>query len=345
MRLPSARFLIPLAIVGLAGMALGRALWVLDMPGESHQGALPALDPDQQALAGRLRANVEHLAVSIGERNTTVPDGLARARDYLGSQLDAIGVSHRLERFDVRGREVANLIVEFPGSGGGAASDSPKSIVVVGAHYDSALGTPGANDNATGCAVLLELARAFAASASEPARTLRLVWFVNEEPPYFNTDDMGSFRHARGATERGEAISAMLSLESLGYYTQESGSQKYPSSVLGALYPEQGNFVSFVGNTESRTLVRRAVRVFRKTTPFPSEGLAAPTATPGIDWSDHGSFWKFKVPAIMVTDTAYFRDPHYHAATDGGQQVDYQRMARVAQGVEAVTRDLTTRPR
>jgi Zn-dependent M28 family amino/carboxypeptidase len=313
------------------------------MPGESHQGALPALDSYQRALAGRLRANVEHLAVRIGERNATVPKGLAQARDYLGSQLDAIGVSHRLERFDVGGREVANVIAEFRGSRGGAASDAREPIVVVGAHYDSAVGTPGANDNATGCAVLLELARTFAASA--PARTLRLVWFVNEEPPYFNTDDMGSFRHARGASERGEAISAMLSLESLGYYTQEPGSQRYPSSVLGALYPEQGNFVSFVGNTESRTLVRRAVRVFRKTTAFPSEGLAAPTATPGIDWSDHGSFWKFKIPAIMVTDTAHFRDPHYHAATDGGQQVDYERMARVAQGVEAVTRDLTTRSR
>ena len=269
-----------------------------------------------------------------------VPDGLARARDYLISELDALKLPSRVEPFEVRGQTVANVVAEISHS---RVGESQGPIVVVGAHYDSAVGTPGANDNATGCAVLLELARAF--SASKPPLTLRLVWFVNEEPPYFGTDEMGSFHHVRAASERGETISAMLSLESLGYYTDESRSQSYPSAVLGAFYPDEGNFVSFVGNTESRPLVRRAVRAFRDTTPFPSEGLAAPSGTPGVDWSDHSSFWKFKIPAIMVTDTATFRDPHYHQSTDGGQQVDYEALARVSGGVAAVTRELATKIR
>jgi len=327
----------------MAGLAAGRALWALDMPGESYRGALPPLSNEDKALSQRLERHVQHLAVEIGERNMDAPVGLARARDYLSAELGGLGLAPRLESFDVRGQQVANVVAEIPGTGVGDAPEHLKdNIVVLGAHYDSAIGTPGANDNATGCSVLLELARAFV--ASRPARTLRFVFFVNEEPPYFRTENMGSFRHARGADERGEAISAMLALESLGYYSPEEGSQQYPTSVIGAFYPERGDFVSFVGNTESRALVRRTLRVFRQSTRFPSEGLAAPSVTPGLDWSDHASFWKFKIPAIMVTDTAHFRDPHYHQETDRGQQIDYDRMARVARGLEAVARELTTLP-
>lgn len=328
--------MIPLFCVG-AILALGvgaRVMWVFDMPGQSYPGrSAPALDGPALGHSVRLRGHVDALASGIGERNLAHPGALSKARDYLVRTLQEMGHTPRLEAFTADGHSVSNVMVELPGK------TAPAQIVIFGAHYDTAAGSPGANDNATGVAVLLELARELKDAAG--AYTLRLIWFVNEEPPYFRTPNMGSIRHAKRAEEQGEVIRAVIALESLGYYTDEPDSQRYPSSMIGVTYPDTGNFVAFVGNTQSRTLVRDSIREFRRSTPIASEGLAAPDGTPGIDDSDHASFWRLRIPAIMITDTAHFRDPHYHRPTDQGDQVDFTRLTHVARGVATVARSLS----
>ncbi|HYW79671.1 MAG TPA: M28 family peptidase, partial [Thermoguttaceae bacterium] len=203
-------------------------------------------------------------------------------------------------------------------------------IVVVGSHYDTVVGTPGANDNTSGVAALLALARRFTQKKTD--RTLRFVALVNEEPPYFQSETMGSRVYARRCAERRENIVAMLSLETIGYYDDAEGSQNYPPP-FGELYPSEGNFIGFIGNAASGDLVRQAVATFRQNEPFPCEGAALPESVPGVGFSDQWSFWQEGYPALMVTDTAMFRYPHYHTAEDTIDKVDFDRTARVVRGL------------
>jgi Zn-dependent M28 family amino/carboxypeptidase len=244
------------------------------------------------------------------------------------------------------GMDVHNLEVEIRGT------TKPDEIVIIGAHYDNVDDCPAANDNGSGVAATLALARRFAPNLSHPgetpgpplfvppARTLRFVLFVNEEPPNFQTEDMGSLVYARACRERGDNIVAMLSLETIGCYSNEPGSQTYPIKPIGWLYPNTGNFIAFVGDYRSRRLVRQAIGTFRQSTQFPSEGAALPGWIAGVGWSDHWAFWQAGYPAVMVTDTAPFRYPHYHKTSDTPEKLDYQQMARVTKGIEAVMRDL-----
>jgi Zn-dependent M28 family amino/carboxypeptidase len=218
-----------------------------------------------------------------------------------------------------------------------AGSERRDEVVIVGAHYDSVEGTTGANDNASGVAAMLALARTLA--MRHPRTTLRFVAFANEEPPYFQTKDMGSVVYAERCKQRGERVVAMLSLETIGFYSDARGSQKYPPP-LAALYPDTGNFIGFVGDRSSAALVRRAVATFRGATRFPSEGAALFAWLPGVGWSDQWSFWQAGYPAIMVTDTAPFRYPHYHTVADTPDKLDYDRMARVVTGLQRVVEDL-----
>ena len=236
--------------------------------------------------------------------------------------------------YEVRGKTCHNLEVEIPGR------QRPEEIVVVGAHYDSVPGCPAANDNGSGVAALLALARAFA--QAEPARTVRFVAFVNEEPPFYYTSEMGSVVYANECRRRGDKVVAMLSLETIGCYRDDQGSQMYPPP-MGLFYPSEGNFIAFVGNVRSRALVRECVAVFRGAAKFPSEGAALPGFIMGIGWSDHWSFWKAGYPAVMVTDTAVFRYPHYHSPGDTPDKLDYERMARVVAELEGVVRELAGR--
>ncbi|MFB6375232.1 MAG: M28 family peptidase, partial [Bradymonadaceae bacterium] len=170
-----------------------------------------------------------------------------------------------------------------------------------------------------------------------PDRTLRFVFFANEEAPYHHTDTMGSLRHARQSKADGESIVAMMSLEMLGYYTTEPGSQAYPP-LLGWFYPDRGHFIGFVGNFSSRGIVKRAIGAFRDSVDFPSYGFAGPESVPGVGLSDHSSFWEVGYPALMVTDTAYNRNPHYHQPSDMPDTLDYGRFARVVDGLIGVVR-------
>jgi Zn-dependent M28 family amino/carboxypeptidase len=217
-------------------------------------------------------------------------------------------------------------------------AERPEEIVVVGGHYDAVSDLPGANDNATGTAATLALAAAL--RSAKPRRTLRFVAFVNEEPPWFRGTEMGSRAYARRCRERGERVTGMLSLETIGYYSDLPGSQKYPAP-LGLLYPSAGNFIGFVGNLGSWGFTRRCAKVFRAASAFPCVWAALPGWLPGVGWSDHESFWRSGYPAAMVTDTALFRDPHYHTAEDTPDKVDYARCAEVVKGLEAVVRHLS----
>jgi Zn-dependent M28 family amino/carboxypeptidase len=209
---------------------------------------------------------------------------------------------------------------------------------VIGAHYDSVFGSPGANDNGTGVAATLALAQRFA--GRKPEHTLRFVAFVNEEPPYFLSDEMGSFIYAGRCKARGDKISGMISLETIGYFSDAPHSQTYPSPGLGFFYPKVGNFIGFVSNVHSRALLHRVVGLFRKHAKIPSEGAALPAFIPGVSWSDQWSFWRQGYPGIMVTDTAPFRYPHYHSSSDTPDKLDYDRFTLVVSGIEKVIEDL-----
>jgi len=258
------------------------------MPLRSYQGVLPPLSPAQSELAGRLSEDVRQLSSAIRERNLQHEGSLQATTDYLRGKLTQAGYSVTEQTYTIEGEAVSNLEADLVGS---ASADG---VVIVGAHYDSVDGTVGANDNATGVAATLELARSL--RGSQLLRTIRFVFFVNEEPPYFQTGQMGSVVYARKLKLDHIPVSAVISLETMGYYSDAPGSQKYPP-LLNLLYPGRGDFIGFVGNSESRDLVRRATRAFRESAKFPSEGIAAPANWPGIGWSDQWSFWQEGWPA------------------------------------------------
>ena len=311
---------------------LATAVWyVTAMPGRSHRGALSPMTDEERTLSAALVGHVRILAEEIGDRNVWRISRLALAARYIRESLTALGYTPSRQRYEAMGIPVENLEVELPGTSNG------KEIIIVGAHYDSVRGCPGANDNASGIAALLELARAL--QAHSLSRTIRLVAFVNEEPPFCFTSEMGSDRYAARSRARGEKIVAMLSLETIGYYSAAKGSQRYPMP-FDLFYPSTGDFIAFVGNLRSRGLVRRSVGAFRRATRFPCEGVAAPGFLPGIFWSDQWSFWRRGYRAVMVTDTAPFRYPSYHTEEDTLEKVDYDRLARVVGGLEHVVEDL-----
>jgi hypothetical protein len=312
----------------IIGVALG-VCWriMLWMPGRSHHGPLPPATESQTALAAELRRDVERLAAEIGSRSTFFPRKLADAALFLRNELERAGYPTITEYPVERGSATPSFEVTLTGT------TRPGEIIVIGAHYDVFQGTPGADDNASGCAAVLALARRFA-HKPQP-RTIRFVLFTSEEPPNFMQPAMGSWVYAKACRERNDAITAMLSLETLGYYSTAPGSQHYPPG-LSLLFPSTGDFVAFVGNVSSRGLLRHSIGVFRETTPFPSEGAALPQGVPGVGWSDHWAFWQEGYKAIMVTDTALFRNANYHTPTDTPDTLDYDRLARVVEGLERV---------
>jgi Zn-dependent M28 family amino/carboxypeptidase len=315
----------------------GSGVWwiMLRMPGPNYTGMAAPLMQQEIALRDSLRSCVQKLAGEIGQRNLTRYSALSGAAEYLENSLASAGYKVERDAFDVStpgvARRAYNLIAELRGS------RSPQEIVIVGAHYDSAEGTPGANDNASGTAAVLALARAFA--DQRPSRTLRFVLFTNEEPPYYYKDSMGSLVYARRCRAGDDDVVAMLSLETIGYFSDARDSQRYPFPINLA-YPSTGNFLGLVGNIGSSSLVRNAIGSFRRAAQIPSEGVAAPAFITGIGWSDHWSFWQQGYPGIMITDTAIFRYPHYHEPTDTPEKLDYNRLTRVVEGLEAVVRDL-----
>jgi len=272
----------------------------------------------------RLRRHVVALAGTIGERNVWRPDALHAAADYIRGAFASAGCEVVAQSYEVHHVRCENLEVTLPGNGCGS------EIIVVGAHYDTVRGSPGADDNASGVAALIEIARALRPLALR--RTVKLVAFVNEEPPFFFTRQMGSWIYASAAHRRGDDIRLMLSLEMLGCYSDAPASQSYPP-LLRWFYPDRGNFVAFVSNLRSRRALDAAVRAFRSRSDFPAQRLASPGFVPGVAWSDQLSFWRAGYAGVMVTDTAFYRYAHYHAASDTPEKIAYPQMVRVADGL------------
>jgi peptidase M28-like protein len=317
------------------------------MPGKNISKAGP-LSPEEVALREELRADVQKLAGEIGERNMWHYTQLNAAADFIEDSFSRAGLHPRRDSYEIRGQACHNIEAEIPGRPQGTTASQPSHlpIIVIGAHYDSVFGSPGANDNGSGVAALLALARRFASRDAErrltqtPYKTLRFVAFVNEEPPYFLSDEMGSFIYASRCKTRGDKISAMISLETIGYFSDAPHSQTYPSPGLGIFYPRVGNFIGFVSNVQSRALLRRVVALFRKYAKTPSEGAALPSFIPGVSWSDQWSFWRHGYPGIMVTDTAPFRYPHYHSSSDTPDKLDYDRFTLVVSGMQKAIEDM-----
>lgn len=294
-----------------------------------------ALEPSGAALqdlAGRLERHVR--AIAMSPRNLDHYPALEDAARYIEATLRQHGHAPRAQVYRVGGRAVRNVEVVIEPDGAGPETPT----YVVGAHYDSPDDSPGANDNGSGVAAALELARMLVGARPRSHR-LRMVFWVNEEQPYGKTPDMGSWRHAERLKASGERVAGMIALETLGYFSDAPGSQKFPFP-FGLVYPDTGNFVAFVGLPGSRTFTHHATRAFRRLSPFPAIGGMAPGFIPGIDLSDHWAYHQFGYPALMVTDTAPFRNPRYHQPDDLPHTVDYANLARVTIGLEALIRDL-----
>jgi Zn-dependent M28 family amino/carboxypeptidase len=289
---------------------------------------------NSEDLAARLRAHVQYLAGELGERNSLQYTNLEQARLYIEQVLAHAGYEIQHDAYEVAGRTYRNVVVECQGS--------ERTVFIVGAHYDTAPGTPGADDNASAVAVLLELARLLREFA--PAPTIRWVAFTLEEPPYYRTRLMGSRIHARKCRKRAEQVTCMISLEMTGYYSELPGSQWYPLPFMSWFYPNRGNFIALAGNFRSRRLVRDLAGRLSEAGGIPVEYAAFPLV-PGAGLSDNWSFWKEGYPALMITDTAFFRNPHYHSRSDLPETLDYGRMAALVAALDKALRtDLCRNP-
>ncbi len=315
------RFIL-IAVLAISFFLVGGFFWATSTPGESYSG--PASQPADADLASRLRQHVATLAAE--PRSLDTPTTIIATTGYVSEQFRTFG-------YDVQTQEVLspadNLIVEINPS----SPDAP--TLIVGAHYDTAGSSPGADDNASGVAALLELARVLKPHDGRSSLHVQLIAYANEEPPYFKTGAMGSYVHAQ-SIDNPDRIVGMIALESMGYFSDEPGSQNYPFP-LNLRYPSTGNFIAFVGTTSSRSFLRETIREFRKHARIPSVGGTMPSVVQGVDWSDHWGYGRVGIPAFMITDTAPFRNPHYHRASDTPETLDYTRLALV---VEALVKTL-----
>lgn len=295
---------------------------IVTMPGRSHEGALPELKESDRLLAQQLRRHVIELTEVIPDRSLQCPAGLEACASYISAEFSRLGYLPKRQNFQLGEQTLCNIEAELPGT------KNKDLILVLGAHYDTVPGTPGADDNASGIAVLLELARYF---ANNPLPvTLRFVAFSNEET--YNYETMGSYVYAQRCRQNEDKLLGMFSLEMLGSFSDEEGSQNYPFP-FSLFYPTRGNFAAFIGNTASRDFLARSIKAFRQEASFPSQGCAAPSWVSDASRSDHLSFWKFNYPAVMITDTSNFRYKHYHGAEDTVDKLCFDRMSLVTTGI------------
>lgn len=290
----------------------------------------------QPSLALRLQTHVT--AIASTEHNTATPARQEEAARYIEEVLQSEGYAIRRQAYRAGGQKVRNIEVSVANV---EAHRKPARIFIVGAHYDSAPGAPGAKDNGSGTAAVLELARLLKDMRPSQGTEVKFVFFVNEEPPWLSGElrgeEMGSMQHARKLHDEGQTVERALVLETIGWYSQRRNSQKLPLGMEGrypdTAYADVGNFIAFVGTLESSRLVQDALSAFRAASDFPAHGLAVPAYVQGVTFSDHASYNRFGYPAIMITDTAFMRYPYYHTLDDTPDKVDYDSTARVLQGL------------
>jgi Zn-dependent M28 family amino/carboxypeptidase len=282
--------------------------------------------PDIADIASRAQRIVETLARQHPSRSGLFPDRLESAARFIEGEVRALGYSVESQTYESDGVDVRNLIAERSGMNAAA------SCIVLGAHYDTVPDTPGADDNASGVAGLLELARLLKDCPTK--RPVKFVAFANEEPPYFYTAQMGSRQYAKKLGQQKARVLLMFSLEMLGY-ADERYEQSYPFPLMRQLlgYPKSGNFIGLVGNLRTTKLLRIVRAAMRRGCKIGVESLSAPGFLPPLFLSDHSSFWRYRYPALMVTDTAFLRNPHYHLPTDNDSTINYRFLAEVVSGV------------
>lgn len=287
---------------------------------------------EMEELKINLKGHVVFLSQKVGERNFISYDKLEKASDYISKKFRSYGYTPEDQDYYLEGRRFRNMIATKFGE------NVPEEVVIVGAHYDSVVGSPGADDNASAVAGLLELARLI--STAKLSKTIKFIAFTNEEPPFFLTKEMGSMVYVRQAKRRKENIIAMIALEMLGYFSDAPNSQSYPFG-LSFFYPSVGNYIAVCGNLRSRGLVKKIKEVFGQHSNIDVESLLAPGFfVPAIEFSDNSSFWRGGYRAVMVTDTAFYRNPYYHSPGDTYEKLDYERMAEVVKGLYQVLIDL-----
>jgi hypothetical protein len=282
----------------------------------------------------QLYRHVEALSVHIGSRSVYEPDKIEETKRYILACLESFGYTPELQPYAYGGKTFSNIIVSIQGK---SRSDE---TVIIGAHYDTVYGTPGADDNASAVAVLLEMSRML--KSISPERTLKLIFFVFEEPPLFRTQHMGSYVYAKEAKGRNENIRVMISLEMLGYYADKKGGQTFPLPLMGFMFSSTPDFIAVVGNLSSRSLVKRTGDALTRSSHISVETLSTVGFVPGVDFSDNWSFWKMGYTAVMITDTAFYRNPNYHTESDTIDTLDFNRMTELLKGLVEVARDQST---
>jgi Zn-dependent M28 family amino/carboxypeptidase len=289
----------------------------------------PRVSSPPRVDLARLEQHVKRLSIDFHPRSHEQRHNLERAAQYIRAEFDRAGAAVSMQEVRVGEGVYHNVVARFGHAAG--------PLLVIGAHYDSdkQMHTPGADDNASGVAGLLELARLL--GRAPPPRAVELVAYALEEMPHFATGEMGSVRHARELAQSKREVELMLSLEMIGYFADTRGSQSYPLPGMTLLYPDRGDYIALVGRFSDFGLMRRVKATIAGATELPVHSInASPLLVEGIDFSDHRSYWNEGFPALMVTDTAFYRYPHYHAAGDTYEKLDYARMAAVVQGVYAV---------
>ncbi len=286
------------------------------------------LELDIEPSSARMRDTVVRLCNDFGTRDYRDPETLMAAADWIGSEFEAAGLEVDHQDYELNEGVFRNVIGFRPG----ATEDAP--ALVIGAHYDAYGGFPGADDNASGVAVLLELARTL--PDDTPRFGQYFVAFSTEEPPFFRTDDMGSFHFATRLVDEGVDVSLMIALDMVGYFSDEPGSQSMPLGILELLYPGEGNFLAVTGNLQSGVSIRRVKQGIKAVRELPVHSLRAPGSFSGVDWSDHLSFWKLGLPAVLVTDTSFHRNPNYHGSGDTPDTLNYDAMVKVVLSLHGV---------
>jgi hypothetical protein len=287
-------------------------------------------NPERSVDPSRLQAHVRKLSIELAPRDERHIENLDRVAAYISNEFRQTTAFVSEQAYRVQGRSYRNVIARFGPETG--------ERIVVGAHYDTAGPLPGADDNASGVAGLIELARML--GRQQPPLQVELVAFSLEEPPYFRTTGMGSSVHAESLRQQNVRVRAMFSLEMIGCFSDAPKSQHFPVGVLSAFYPSTGNFISVVGRLSDWSLVRRTKSAMRNASPLPVYSINAPSFVPGVDFSDQLNYWNAGYSAVMITDSAFYRNSHYHTAQDTEEKLDYKRMAMVVEGVYAAVLDL-----
>ncbi len=279
----------------------------------------------------RLKKHVDMISEQLSPRSHAHTENLNKIAAYISGEFKSSNAIIHQQNFVVNDKEYKNVIAEY-----GPAS---AQVIIIGAHYDAEGNNPGADDNASGIAGLLELGQLL--SKTRVGSRVMLVAYSLEEPPYFGTDSMGSAIHAKTLREKGVSVKLMICLEMIGYFTEEKGTQGFPMPLMRVFYPSVGNFVAVVDQVFSNH-AQQLKKTMSNVISLPVYSINAPTTIPGVDFSDHRNYWKYGYPAIMVTDTAFYRNTAYHSPNDKADRLDYGKMSQVVEGIYSYVKQIAS---